>query len=97
MPPQNPSCTENKNTTAEEKCTSTSDLKKLVLQQPDDNVSDDEIEALEEEEDEKSISSCSAGSNSSCGSSYCSNCPHCLIQCKKSNDIIDKNVEEVFL
>ena len=98
MPPQerkNPSI-KNKNTTAEEKCTSTSDLKKLVLQQPDNNVSD-EIEAEEEEEDEKSISSCSAGSNSSCGSSYCSNCPHCLIQCKKSTDIFDKNVEEVFL
>ena len=98
MPPQerkNPS-TKNKNTTAEEKCTSTSDLKKLELQQPDNNVSD-EIEVEEEEEDEKSMSSCSAGSNSSCGSSYCSNCPHCLIQCKKSTDIFDKNVEEVFL
>ena len=100
MPPQerkNPS-TKNKNTTAEEKCTSTSDLKKLVLQQPDNNVTD-EIEAEKEvlEVDEKSISSCSAGSNSSCGSSYCSNCPHCLIQCKKSTDIFDKNVEEVFL
>ena len=83
MPPErNPTC---KNTDAEEKCTSTSDLKLA------DNVS-------EMEEDETSlISSCSAGSNSSCGSSYCSNCPHCLIQCKKSTDIFDKNVEEVFL
>ena len=87
VPPQerkNPS-TKNKNTTAEEKCTSTSDLKLA------DNVS-------EMEEDEASLlSSCSAGSNSSCGSSYCSNCPHCLIQWKKSSDKLDKDVEEVFL
>ena len=85
MPPErnNPTC---KNTDAEEKCTSTSDLKLA------DNVSE-----MEEEDETSLLSSCSAGSNSSCGSSYCSNCPHCLIQWKKSSDKLDKDVEEVFL
>ena len=69
--------------------------RKEVTDQSMGEVADMAEEVLEE--DEKSISSCSAGSNSSCGSSYCSNCPHCLIQCKKSTDIFDKNVEEVFL
>ena len=41
-------------------------------------------------------SSCSAGTNSSCGSSFREDCPHCLIQ-SKSSDSFDKNVMEVFV
>ena len=60
------------------------------------STSTSDLELNEFIDDDDTWSSCSAGTNSSCGSSFREDCPHCLIQ-SKSSDSFDENVMEVFV
>ena len=65
----------------QEKGTSTSDLGMEGYKAADD----------EEDEDENldTLSSCSAGTNSSCGSSFREDCPHCVIRSNTCDSVPD--------
>ena len=77
-----------------EKMTSTSDLQNKSTEE---EFSSDEEEQQENDEVCSTISSCSAGTNSSCSSSFDENCPHCVISIKSKDEFDCNEVPEVFL
>ena len=81
-----------------EKTTSTSDLQNKSRGEESSSDTEEEEEISKDDDNCSTISSCSAGTNSTCSSSFDENCPHCVIFIKSKDDFDSINeIPEVFL
>ena len=81
-----------------EKTTSTSDLQNKSRGEESSSDTEEDEEISKDDDNCSTISSCSAGTNSTCSSSFDENCPHCVIFIKSKDDFDSINeIPEVFL